>query len=181
MKITINRRQWDSMSKSSQNIPLIKKKINANNWYNLYLNSQQLNKIKMAQNNIQERKNKILNDYKYFGEIPRYPKIIQINTYKTLLNMMEEFKDDDFVISVLYRNLYKKIQEYNKELEKELEQIKSEQDRPVKISKLINFYKRAYTNVGKDEIRQVQYDIGIMTIEEINNYIDKYVNSWKEI
>ena len=128
---------------------------------------------------VQERKNNILKYYKEYANNPIFSQGRLLN--KQILQMMKEFKDDDFIMSILYDDLYKKIQESNKQLEKELEIIKQEQNRSKKIEQLIDFYKRAYTNVSKDELQQLHYDIRTMTSEEINNYINKYVTSWKNI
>jgi DNA mismatch repair ATPase MutS len=142
MKITINRRQWNSMSKSSQNIPLIKKKI-----------------------------------LKYYNEnVSQDP---QIN--RNLLNAAAQFKDIDLIISVLYEDLYAKIMQYNKQLEKILQKIKLEQNKSTKIEDLLNFYSMAYSNVDKEELSNIRFDIKKLSIEEINKYIDKYVSSWRKI
>jgi len=100
--------------------------------------------------------------------------------HKTTLQLMKGFQDD-WEISVLYDNLYAKVKNWIVQLEKNLEIIKLETDRPKKTKDLLKFYQLAYPNATPEERTQVFLDIGIMTIEEINNYINNYVTNWKNI
>jgi hypothetical protein len=156
MKIIINRKQWDSMSK-----------------FSLSSQSHQSSQSESAESILVKKK--LLELYKE-NEIKQKP---TINAY--LLYAVKPFKDTDIIMSVLYKDLYAKITKYNQKLEKMLQKIKLEQDKSKKIKDLLDFYPQAYSNVGKDELNDIKMDVRKMSVEEINKYIDKYVSGWRNI
>ena len=58
--------------------------------------------------------------------------------------------------------------------------IKAENDRPKKIQDLMDLYVETHPQASPYELNTLMGDIGQISTEEINRYIDKYVYSWTD-
>jgi len=60
----------------------------------------------------------------------------------------------------------------------EIQKIKLEIDRPKKIKDLCDLYVKIHPNASGYEMNTLWNDIGQMSTEQINEYIDKYAANW---
>jgi hypothetical protein len=92
-----------------------------------------------------------------------------------IMKMMKEFKDNDFVMSVLYEDLYNKTK---LALTEQFQEIRLEKDKLKKIQKLMAFYRATHPNAKGIEVGSVGYYLKKETIEAINAYINKEAINW---
>ena len=59
-----------------------------------------------------------------------------------------------------------------------IKQIMMEQNRPKKIKDLLDLYVKIHPNASGYEINTLWRDIGQISTDEINTYIEKYVKNW---
>jgi hypothetical protein len=110
----------------------------------------------------------------YYQKYAHQSHAIDVN----ILKMVKEFKDDDFIMSILYEDLYNGTKDKTFALTEQLQKIKLEEDRPNKIQKLLDFYVATHPDADGYEIATIGHDMRMKTIEEINAYIDKYATNW---
>jgi hypothetical protein len=95
-----------------------------------------------------------------------------------IFKMLKRFKNDDFIMSILYKKMYNKMGQENKDLMKIIEEIKIEKERSKKIHRILEFYSLTHENPSAYEMDIITKDLGQKNNGEINNYIDKYVVKW---
>jgi len=110
----------------------------------------------------------------YYQKYAHQSHAIDVN----ILKMVKEFKDDDFIMSILYEDLYNRTKDRTLELTEQLQEIKLEKNRPKKVQKLLDFHRATHPDASGYEMGTISHDMGIATIEEINAYIDKYATNW---
>jgi hypothetical protein len=59
-----------------------------------------------------------------------------------------------------------------------VQKIKANANRPEKIKQILDLYVDMHPNASGYELNTLWSDIGQMSMEEINQYVDKYVSSW---
>jgi len=59
-----------------------------------------------------------------------------------------------------------------------IEEIKNNDDRPLKIKQIMDLYVDMHPTASGYELNTLWNDIGQMSAEEINQYINKYVSIW---
>jgi len=59
-----------------------------------------------------------------------------------------------------------------------LDDIKKNNNRPEKIKQIIEFYVKKHSGCSEYEINTVWSDIGQKSLQEINQYLDKYATKW---